>query len=190
MCLQRKSTKKDRKKITDGIPKTGMKVYKVVAVHVESGGYFPPYSVLNTITRKWIRRIRYKKGLNEAKITRKIETTMRIGRTYETECNGYYQAGYHFYTERKHARQAARFLLKHYRETCDNHRLKEENFIFKTITCTIKKSWITMIGKQYSIVRGEYDCNPIDKNTMLTIIVAKKALFPEIREKIKTSVTI
>lgn len=154
MCLDSKWTKKEIKEITDEIGKDGITVYKVVGVTKK--GYYPPASHTST---------RYKNGLNEA-----IQSKVELSRQPEN----HYQAGFHFYQTEKDAKMFLGHLedlvINSYyevsREVDGCHEVFRKKY--KVIECTVKKSWITMMGRQAS-----------SRLTMAVVIVAKKAIFPE-----------
>lgn len=161
MCLDNKLSQKDRKIITDQIGQDGITVYKVVAV--TSKGHYPPAS--HTL-------IPYDDGLNEA-----IQTQINVGDGKE---QSFYQTGFHFFQTKKEAEGYLEYMedlvINHYEELV-RWIDKGETFHkkYKVIECKIKKSWITMIGRQANT-----------HSSMATVIVAKKAVFPKFRPKRKS----
>jgi hypothetical protein len=164
MCLQYKHSIKERKEVTDQIGKEGLAVYKVVAECTETKELIPPYSVLNSPSRQWISQKPYTEGLNEAC------TKMSIGEVQGREIKRIYRAGFHFYKQPAAAQNSADYLNRFF--TGPN-----PVYIFKVITCTVKKSWITMIGREWGIKDTTYEIG--SKEYAEVIIVAKKAIFPK-----------
>jgi hypothetical protein len=164
MCLQYKHSIKERKEVTDQIGKEGLKVYKVVAERTRDNKYLPPYSILNSPSKQWVRHERYLEGLNEA------YTKMRIGEIENKRLKRIYRAGFHFYKQPAAAQNSADYLNKFYTG-------QDPEYIFKVITCTVKKSWITMIGREWGIRDSVYELG--SKEHAEVIIVAKKAIFPK-----------
>jgi hypothetical protein len=93
--------------------------------------------------------------------------------TFEEEGNAIkriYTAGFHFYKQPAAAQNSADYLNKFY--TCNN-----PVYIFKVVTCIVKKSWITMMGREWGIKDSVYEFG--NKELSEVIIVAKKAIFPK-----------
>lgn len=153
MCLDSKMEPKERKEIINNIGKDGITVYKVVGV--TSKGYYPPAS--HTLER-------YKNGMNEA-----IQTEVEAGR----DSTDLYQAGFHFYQTKEDAERYLEYMEDLVRNSYKavSREVDYHNEIFrkkyKVIECTVKKSWITMIGRQAN-----------SHSSSATVIVVKKAIFP------------
>ena len=154
------------KRIIDHMPEK-VKVYKVVAERISNKEYIPPYSILNSPSRKYIDPTPYKEGLNEA------VTLWNIGEVKTDLIDNIYRSGFHFYKDKAKARQSARYMNKF-------NTGKKPVFKFKVVTCTVKKEWITAIGKQWGITRGRYDI--MDSTAMSNIIVTNKVIFPKRRK--------
>lgn len=152
MCLKSISKPERRKEFIKKIGKEGLKVYKIVGV--TNGEYHP---VIMHIMAA------YKTGVNEADTT----TSIPINGYCESER---YQAGYHFWLERK---SAQKYLDDLYR-LIKNDRLKKGVFRgpYELIECIVKKSWITAMG--------EDETDTWDREESL---VSKNAIFPDPKEK-------
>lgn len=159
MCLYTKYPIARRKSILNNAPLGDIKAYKVVGV-----GERAYYSVFVN------NGIPYNEGINEADTSKKIE--MR---------RGDYRSGFHFFKSRLTAErrlQEIQKMLKNDREKCMRSAKAQGLIMFeeyKIITCTIKRSWISMMGREgYLQLRDE-----------LTVFVSKKAIFPKFRKSNK-----
>ncbi len=159
MCLDKKMSLEERKEITSLIGRKGIIVYKVVGFNGKKC-YYPPAK--NTT-------IPYKDGLNEA-IAEHVPTNIDI--------TNYYWAGFHFFAKKRAAIQYLEYLEdlveNHYKEVSQSSKIDKEIFYkkYKVIKCIIKKSWVMMVGKQVAGTNGR----------LQTVIVSKKAIFPEFKE--------
>ena len=95
--------------------------------------------------------IPFKTGIDEAIITKKIQTC-----TWINSCYLIYKSGFHFWTNKEDAEK--------YKEWQECWHFNS----YKVIECTIKKSWITAMGK-----------NEIDVNLYGQTVVTNKAIFPK-----------
>ena len=156
MCLREKFSIIDRKAITDKIGSDGIKVYKVVGV---GDGYYSSAFVPN--------QQMFDEGVNGADTSHQIEIH-----------GGSYKSGFHLFKNRadaKHRLDDMNKLLETQRRFQLDRaaELGVETFDeYRVITCTVKKSWITMIGKDIK------DSN----HKLATSIIAKKAIFPKFRK--------
>ena len=152
MCLNTKHTNQRKKFLTSDIDRKGLKVYKIVARHTASGKDYPLFSIINTITR----RKPYKEGLNEANTSRILDAGMGWN-------SFQYVSGFHFYREQKAATEMIKYIVGMKRD------IVRRNYELKIVECIIKKSWITAVGTEDGILGIEEQ----------TVIVSKKAIFPE-----------
>ncbi len=125
MCLRRKLSEDDKKKIIDKIDKKGMKVYKLVKVM--DSVYYPIYFNVNRP---------YEEGVNEAE----------VGNVW-TSYGFSYSSGYHFYkserTANRHCEHMSRSIGT--RAAC---------YSIKVIECIVKKSWVSEIGTQCGVMKN------------------------------------
>lgn len=150
MCLRFQLPKEKKDKILDKIDRKGMTVHKVVSVHGDK--YLPVYST----------GVPYKEGLNEAKQI-SIYSPTGLFR---------YMSGFHLFK----TKAAAKRLCKGLNGVSLGSGLSE--YYYKVITCTIKKSWIIEIGKEYGRDEGA-----VNRFKLETVIVAKKAIFPDKKKR-------
>ena len=146
MCLETVDDPKTINEFKKTIPSKGITVYKVV--FVGNGKYYPMHEY---------RLIPFKQGLDEAITTEKIRTHIWTD-NYIT-----YQAGFHFFTNKKDAEKYKKYVESNHFKDCPD---------FAIIECVIKKSWITTVGK-----------NSICFNSYGQTVVTNKAIFPEFKEE-------
>jgi hypothetical protein len=163
MCLQYKHSIKERKEVTDQIGRKGLSVYKVVAESIETKECLPPYSIFKPQNRR-IKKQPYKEGLNEVSDDGYWICNFPIPTVNKKHL---YRPGFHFYKQPAAAQDTADYLSKYFKF----------EYKFKVITCIVKKSWITMIGREWGIRDKVYEWG--NKDLTEVIIVAKKAIFPK-----------
>ena len=170
MCLYKRITPKEQKKIKDEITRDGIKVYKVVCVLTEEQandkadgcftpnkgeGYYSPYGML--VNKDNSTHVPYKNGIDIADDTELICITEIDRNRIFT-----YKAGFHFFKDRD--------VAVRLKEQFD----RQGRLDYQIIECTVKKSWITQIG---------YEGIEYPKYTKEIVFVTKKAIFPFFRGK-------
>lgn len=104
----------------------------------------------------------YKEGINEAKQV-SIYSPSGLFR---------YMSGFHLFK----TKAAAKRLCKGLNGASLGSGLSE--YYYKVVTCTIKKSWIIEIGQEYGV-----DGRKVNRFKLETVIVAKKAIFPDKKKR-------
>lgn len=155
MCLCEILEPKVRNEIKNSIGKDGTEVYKLVGVKNEK--YYPLYTGVAKCGKK-----PYKQGVNEA------NTDSTIG-TFGLK----YKAGFHFIRDKKLAQKAIRAVRKYFKKGTLNPSIFRGEY--KVITCVVKKSWITQIGKEHMAIEMGLENVPV--------MIAKKAIFPKFSKR-------
>ena len=153
MCIQSFLPNTDRDKIVNGITRDGKKVYKVV--RVIDGKYYP---LFNRIDEP------YNEGIMEADQEARGKTVWDWGSGAKE-----YKAGFHFWLHKKDAVFASENIIKN--QKSGRVILQFKDVEIKVITCTIKKSWVNVLGRDETC---EHEADAI---------VTKKAIFPKFRGK-------
>lgn len=144
MCLKLLNSERKTKELKDSIPPEGLKVYKVVCKRNNED--YPLYQNMFTP---------FVKGRNKADTTDMITMTSLH--------NVSYQAGFHFWLNKKDAKEHKKVLTE-----------KEPYYIagrIAIIECMIKKSWITDTGENEIFVNR-------NEKMMGKTVVTDKAIFP------------
>ena len=150
MCLNEFLPSKDRDRIINRTTENGKKVYKVV--RVIDGRYYPLFYNLY---------VPFNEGEMAADPLARSTTNWSNGRKE-------YNAGFHFWLDRKDAKITASNIIKS--QADEDLREQFKGVKIKIITCIVKKEWIDVVG--------------IDVTTRheARALVATRAIFPKCRK--------
>ena len=152
MCLRLIHNEEEKQEFLDNITEEGIEVYKVVYIDREG--------------EMW----------SACRHAFRYDGTMEEEKDFmlDASLGGKYRVGFHFFAEKTPAQQMCNYgnnILRRRPERQDGH--------YKIIACNIKKEWIVAVGKEHRYPQTD---TILDDKYLDTVIVTKKAIFPDMNE--------